>query len=70
MGYLYRPKLKKRPGETEARESSLWRCKYYENGRAIRESTGTEKKKEAVDFLKGREGRVAHARGHTRTSWP
>src|SRR5437870_2989112 len=59
MGYLYRPKLKKRSGETETRESSVWWCKYYQNGRPIRESTGSEKEQEARRFLKGREGRVA-----------
>jgi integrase len=59
MGYLYRPRLKKRPGETEARESSVWWCKYYVNGRPVRESTGAEKETEAPRFLKAREGRVA-----------
>jgi integrase len=59
MGYLYRPKLKKRPGETEARESSLYWCKYYVNGRPVRESTGADKETEAKRFLREREGRVA-----------
>src|SRR5437867_4888448 len=59
MGYLYRPKLKKRPGEAETRESSVWWCKYYVNGRPVRESTGHEKETEARRFLKEREGRVA-----------
>jgi len=59
MGYLYRPKLKKRSGETEARESSVLWCKYYVNGRPVRESTGHEKEQEARRFLKEREGRVA-----------
>jgi integrase len=36
----------------------LW-VKYYVNGKAIRESTGTEKETEARRFLKEREGRVA-----------
>jgi len=58
MGYLYRPKLKKRPGETEARESSVWWCKYYVNGRPVRESTGAEKETEARRFLKEREGKA------------
>jgi hypothetical protein len=40
MGYLYRPKLKKRPGETEARESSVLWCRYYVNGRPVREEHG------------------------------
>src|SRR3989442_8482830 len=59
MGYLYRPKLKKRPGETEARESSVLWCKYYVNGRPVRESTGHEKEEGARRFLKLREGAVA-----------
>jgi integrase len=56
MGYLYRPKLKRRPGETEARESSVWWCKYYVDGRPVRESTGAAKETEARRFLKQREG--------------
>src|SRR3989442_2112203 len=59
MGYLYRPKLKKRPGETEARESSVLWCKYYVNGRPVRESTGSEKEEGARRFLKLREGAAA-----------
>ena len=53
MGYLYRPKLKS--GELGA----IWWCKYYANGRPVRESRGTEKETEAKRFLKAREGRVA-----------
>src|SRR5262249_30554264 len=59
MGYVYQPKLKKRPGETEARQSSVWWCKYYENGQPRRESTGTASRKAAERFLKQREGAVA-----------
>jgi integrase len=33
--------------------------KYYQNGRAVRESTGTDKETEAKRFLEGRKGRVA-----------
>jgi integrase len=50
---LYRPKLKS--GELGA----IWWCKYYANGRPVRESTGAEKETEAKRFLKAREGRVA-----------
>jgi len=58
MGYLYRPKLKS--GE----RSSIWWCKYYVNGKPLRESTGvTGDTKTAPEgarrFLKEREGRVA-----------
>ena len=59
MGDLYRPKLKRRPGETEARASSVYWCKYYVNGRAVRESTKSEKEADARRFLKLREGAVA-----------
>jgi integrase len=38
----------------------VWWCKYYVNGRPVRESTGTEKETEAKRFLDGRRGRVAH----------
>ena len=34
-------------------------CKYYVNGRPVRESTGTEKETEAKRFLDGRRGRAA-----------
>jgi hypothetical protein len=32
MGYLYRPKFK------SGRRSDVWWCKYYQNGRPVRES--------------------------------
>jgi integrase len=38
---------------------SMWWCKYYVNGRPVRESTGTEHEKAAERFLKVREGAVA-----------
>src|SRR5262245_21434973 len=53
MGYVYRPKLKS--GE----RASIYWAKWYEHGRAIRESTGSEKEAEAKRFLKLREGAVA-----------
>jgi hypothetical protein len=37
----------------------VWWCKYYANGRPIRESTGCAGEKEAGRILKAREGRVA-----------
>lgn len=57
MGYLYRKKRKQRDGSV-VEEQIFW-VKYYQNGRAIRESTGTNKEKEAERFLKRREGAVA-----------
>src|ERR1700736_3399025 len=41
------------------RRGQVWWCKYYANGRPVRESTGTTKAKVAEQFLKRREGRVA-----------
>jgi hypothetical protein len=41
------------------RRGAIWWAKYYQNGRPIRESTGTGKETEAKRFLKEREGRVA-----------
>jgi integrase len=46
VGYLYK-------------RGAIWWAKYYNNGRPVRESTGTTKEKEASTFLKNREGRVA-----------
>ena len=37
----------------------MWWCKYYANGRPIRESAGTSSHDEARRFLKSREGKVA-----------
>jgi integrase len=48
MGSLYRQKG----------SQFIW-MKYYVNGRAVRESTGTDKPKEAERLLKTREGRAA-----------
>jgi integrase len=48
MGQLYR-----------RRRSRFWWCKYYVNGRPIRESTGREKEKEAARYVKEKEGRAA-----------
>ena len=52
MGSLY--KQRSRDGSP----GRVWWCKYYVNGRPIRESTGTDKDKEAERFLKDREGRA------------
>jgi integrase len=41
------------------RRGNVWWCKYYVNGRPVRESTGTEKETEAKRFLDGRRGRAA-----------
>lgn len=52
MGSIYQPTLK------SGKPSSIWWARYYINGRKVRESTGTEDKRAARDFLKGREGSV------------
>jgi integrase len=41
------------------KESRIWWMKYYVNGRAVRESTGTANETAAKRLLKAREGRVA-----------
>ena len=41
------------------RRGAVWWCKYYLNGRPVRESTRTSKEKQAERFLKEREGRAA-----------
>jgi len=53
MGYLYQRKQK------NGTSGGVFWCKYYVNGRPIRESTRTTKEREARRFLKEREGRVA-----------
>ena len=57
MGSLYRKK-RKQPDGSLVEEQTFW-VKYYQAGRAIRESTGTDKEQEAKRFLKMREGAVA-----------
>jgi hypothetical protein len=42
-----------------ARFSAVWWIKYYVNGKAVRESTETEKETEAKRFLKTKEGKAA-----------
>lgn len=54
MGSLYRKK-RSQPDGTK-REEHVWWVKYYVNGRAVRESTGTDKEQDARRFLKAREG--------------
>jgi integrase len=57
MGSLYRKRRKQPDGSIV--EEQIWWVKYYQNGRPVRESTGTAKAKEADQFLKKREGAVA-----------
>ena len=44
------------------RRGDIWWVKYYQNGRALRESTRTGKEAEAKRFLKLREGQVAEGK--------
>ncbi len=68
MGSLYRQKYPHPEGDYISKNgrrykvSPVWWCKYYRGGRPIRESTGTDKDKEAKRFLKLREGDVAQGR--------
>jgi hypothetical protein len=57
MGMIYRPKYKDKNGQF--RQSAIWWIKYYRNGVAVREASGTEKEKEALTLLRQREGDVA-----------
>jgi hypothetical protein len=48
VGSLHRPKLKDwRTRPASDQRSAVWWCKYYVNGRPVRESTGTGDKEEA-----------------------
>ncbi len=53
-GSLYKPKFTNRQGERQ--ESRVWWAKYYApgNSKPIRESTGTEDRKEALQFMRRR----------------
>jgi hypothetical protein len=60
MGSVYRPKLKDwRTRPVNEQRSAVWWMKFYVNGRAARESTGTDDKEEAKRTLKRREGAAA-----------
>jgi hypothetical protein len=60
MGSLYRPKLKDwRTRPASDQRSAVWWCKFYVNGRPVRESTGTEDKEETKRILKKHEGAAA-----------
>jgi len=41
---------------------AVWWVKYYRNGRAMRESTGSAKESDAIRLLKIREGGGRHAK--------
>src|SRR6266545_4639520 len=58
MGSLYRRKQKLTDG-TIRELPTIW-IKYYQNGRAVRESTGTTKETLARRILRAREGDVEH----------
>jgi hypothetical protein len=60
MGYVYQPKLKDwRTRPTAEQRSAIFWMKYYVNGRAVRESTGTDDKEAAKRELKKRKGAAA-----------
>ena len=56
MGCLYKRKWKFPSGEY--RETRTWSIKYYQGGRAVRESTGTDKETVARRMLRTREGDI------------
>jgi integrase len=56
MGCLYRRKQKLKDGTI--RQSPIWWIKYYQNGRQMRESSGTMKETVARRMLREREGDV------------
>lgn len=58
MGSLYRRKQRLPNGET--RSLPTWWIKYYRDGRAVRESTGTDKETVARRILRSTEGAVEH----------
>ena len=58
MGMLYRRKQKNPDGTIT--EFPTWWIKYYQHGRAVRESTGTTKERVALRILRTREGDVEH----------
>jgi integrase len=58
VGSLYRRRKKLATGEVV--ELSTWWVKYHQNGRAVRESTGTDKKTVARRILRSREGSIEH----------
>jgi integrase len=63
MGMLYRRK-KRDPATGLLAEQGPWWMKYYRDGRAFFEGTGTEDKTEARRKLKEREGQVARGLHH------
>jgi hypothetical protein len=44
------------------KHGNIWWVKYYQNGRPIRESMGSERETEAKRFLRLREGQVAQGK--------
>lgn len=58
MGSFYKRKHRK-PDGTIVESPTIW-IKYYQNGRAVRESTGTTKETKARRMLRAREGDVEH----------
>ena len=57
MGMVYKRKTKDKHGNIK--EGKIWWIKYYRNGKAYYESTGTNKKRKAETTLKEREGDMA-----------
>jgi hypothetical protein len=60
LGMLYRPKYKAKDGTVK--ESRTWWMKYYQQGKPLYESTGTDDYQIAKRKLKSWEGQVADHR--------
>ncbi len=57
MGSIYKPRYKN--GDGVYQDSGNYWIKYYRNGKPFRESSGSHRKRDAVELLKKREGAVA-----------
>src|SRR5262245_8118774 len=60
MGYIYRKKRKLPDGTFK--EDSIWTLKFYDHGREIRQSSGTDNYNDAKVELKRLEGLVADSK--------
>jgi integrase len=61
MGSIYRPAKTwtDASGKTHRKEWTIWWLKYYQNGKSIRESSGTDNRAAAKRMLQAREGDVS-----------
>jgi len=62
LGGLFKRKYRDEKGAL--REGEKWWIKFYRNGREYRESSGSEKKTDAIRLLKLREGQIVEGKFH------